>query len=354
MKKKVLLHNIQYTIGGPKTVLNAIINSYLNDKYEFVFINQSEACGFNPLKAFTFIRKYTKLINAENADVIYICGLQYSGLLMTIASRMSNVKKIVLSVHGSDWDTPNKSLRKWILMHIVEPLQVLLADSVFTVCEAAQQTIGALKAGGGKNNKGVVYNTFPDVCYESISSGVLRKELGIPKDKIIVATVGRVVKEKGHQYIIDAIKQLPNSRFVYVIVGEGPYMEEYKKQCVKEIKDKQLFLLGVRNDVMSILKDADIFLFATLNENHSLALLEAVNMKCAALVTNVGGNPEIIEHGVSGYVVPSRDSMAIVNGLLELQDNFIREKFAEQAYQIAKNKFSVENTYGKLDHLFGI
>ena len=353
-KKKILLHNIQYTVGGPKTVLNVIINTYLKEKYEFVFINQNEACGFNPIKAFAFIRKYKKMIDAEHADAIYICGLQYVGLLMTIAARLSNVKKVVLSVHGSDWDNPDGTLRKWILMHIIEPLEVRLAHSVFTVCEAAQRSIGALKYAKDGRNDGVVYNTFPNFDYEVINQGKLRQELGLSNDEIIVTTVGRVVWAKGHQNIIEAIKQNKDERFRYVIVGDGPYVEEYEKQCCIEIAERKVFLLGIRHDVKEILKDSDIFLFATYNENHSLALLEAVNMKCAALVTNVGGNPEIIEHGISGHIIPSKKSQAIVDGLLKLSDKSLRTKYAENAYSIAMEKFSVENTYGKLEKIFNI
>ena len=352
MKKKIILHDQQYTIGGPKGVLDGIVNSYLGQKYEFVRLAQPEGCGFNPLKAISFIFKYRKKINQEYADAIYICGLQYVGLLMVLAARLSNVKNICLSVHGSEWDTPNRTIRKWILKHIVEPLEVRLSDSVFTVCDAAQRTIGALKYARKGANVGVVYNTFPNFDYDAVELGTLRRELELSEDKIIVTTVGRVVKEKGHLKIIEAIKQNSDDRFVYVIVGEGPCLNEYKKQCKEEIENRKVFLLGIRRDVKEILKDSDIVLFATYNENHSLALLEAVNMKCAALVTNVGGNTEIIEHGVSGLVVPAKDSEKIVVGLLTLSEKSVRKKYAEKAYSIAKEKFSIENTYGKLEQIF--
>lgn len=351
-KKKIILHDQQFAIGGPKGVLDGIVNSYLGDKYEFIRLPQPESCGFNPIKAISFILKYRKKINQEHADAIYICGLQYIGLLMVIAARLSNVKKVCLSVHGSEWDYPEKTFRKWILMHIVEPLEVRLSHSVFTVCDAAQRTIGSLKYAKEGRNDGVVYNTFPNFDYDAIEQGKLRCELGLSDDKIVVSTVGRVVKDKGHEDIIEAIKQNSDTRFVYVIVGDGPYVNEYKKQCISEIKDKKVFLLGVRNDVKEILKDTDIFLFATYHENHSLALLEAVNMKCAALVTNIGGNPEVIEHEVSGYIIPPMAPSIIVDGLLKLSDKALRTQYAEKAYSVAKEKFSIENTYGKLEQIF--
>lgn len=351
-KKKIILHDQQYTIGGPKGVLDGITNSYLSGKYCFVRLAQPETCGFNPFKAISFIRKYTKLINQEKADAIYICGLQYAGLLMTIAARLSNVKKVCLSVHGSEWDNPSHTLRKWILMHIIEPIEVRLADSVFTVCEAAQRSIGALKYAKKGANAGVVYNTFPNFDFDAIESGRLRRELGLSGDKIIVTTVGRVVQAKGHQNIIEAIKLNVDDRFVYVIVGDGPYLDEYKRQCKDEIASGKVFLLGIRHDVKEILKDTDIFLFATYHENHSLALLEAVNMKCSVLVTNVGGNSEIIQHSTSGIVIPAKDSNAIVGGLFALSDKSLRDVYAENAYLFASEKFSIENTYGKLATIF--
>ena len=109
--RKILLHFIQYDIGGPNTVLDRIENSYLSKKYQFVRICQQGGCGYNPIKAIRFVRHYTRLINTHHADCIYISGLQYVGFLMTLAAKFSNVKRIVLSVHGSDWDVQERSLQ---------------------------------------------------------------------------------------------------------------------------------------------------------------------------------------------------------------------------------------------------
>lgn len=346
--KRVLLHDQQYTIGGPKAVLDGITNSYLKDEYEFVRIPQTEACGFNPIMAIKCIRKYKKAINAQHADCIYICGLEYPGFLMTIASRLSNVKRIVLSVHGSAWDTADESVRSRLLRYVIEPAQVRMADAVITVCEAAQRSVKALRLGGHGNNGGVVYNTFPNVDASQIDAHSLRAEMGVADDKIVVTSVGRVVEPKGHAYTIQAIKELNDDRFVFWIVGDGPYLDEYRKQCSKEIEEGRVVLFGQRNDVNRILRNSDIFLFATLNENHSIALLEAVNMKCCALVTNVGGNPEIIQDGVSGIVIPRKDVSAIVDGLKRLTSKVQRTQYAQQAYEECADKFSIENTYGKL------
>lgn len=352
MKPKVLLHDIQYTNGGPKTVLKNIEESYLKDKFSFIRIPQSTCCGFNPVKAIKFVLHYKRLLDRERGDVFYVCGLQYTGLLMTLAGKLSNVRKVVLSVHGSDWDNPDGSVRKWILMHIVEPLEVMLADSVFTVCDAAQKTVGALRFARRNSNKGVVYNTFPDVRYNTVQVGKLRKELNIPSHKIIVTSVGRLVEAKGHQYAIEAIKQISDPDFVFVVVGDGPYEKIYKSELSDKIQNGQVFVLGSRKDVIEILRDTDIFLFTTLNENHSLALLEAVNMHCAVVATNVGGNPEVIQHDFSGILISPKSSPSVVKALYRLKDSHLRTVFSERAFQTCTEKFDVDNTLKKLEQIF--
>lgn len=350
--RKILLHDIQYDIGGPNAVLHGIEKSYLSRKYIFKKVCQKGGCGLNPAKAIKFVLHYKRIIDKEHADTIYICGLQYVGFLMTLAAKLSNVKEIIVSVHGSDWDVNDLTLRRAILKYIIEPLEVRMADKIFTVCDAEQKKVKALRFAKKGSNVGTIYNTFPNIDYDKVPSGKLKSIIGDGQGKTIVASVGRVTERKGHRYIIDAIKKIRDNSFVFVIIGDGDYLQHYKEECRKEKDEKRLFLLGNRNDVIDLLKDVDIFLFATLNENHSMALLEAVNMRCAALVTNVGGNVETIKDGVSGVIIPPANSDAIVEGLHKLKDKQKREAYTEAAYDYCKETFSIENTLGKLDRLF--
>lgn len=354
MKKKVLLVDYNYKDGGPKTVNHNLMNSYLAEKYDFRIISSDNAVlHYNPLKAIRFIWYYIKAINKEHADVAYIRGLQYVGLLMTLACRLSNVKKCILVVHGSDWDVPDdNSVRRILLKYIMEPFAILLTDKVITVCKAEQRICKSLRFAHKKANAGCIYNTFPNIDYRTVPSGTLRSQFNIPRDKIVVISVGRVVVRKGHKYLIDAIKKLKDSQLVFVIVGDGDYLDEYHKCCQKEITDHRLFLLGSRNDVYSLLKDSDIFVFPTLNENHSMALLEAINMRCAIIATNVGGNPETIENGKTGLLVEPKNCEQIIKGLIKLKDANMRKKYTDAAFDYASTHFSIQKTLGKLDELF--
>lgn len=272
------------------------------------------------------------------------CYPEMKVISSALTSTYPRVKKLNFEQFNFDHKGGNNKRDKYV--------GVQLADSIFTVCEAAQRTIGALRYAKRGNNDWVVYNTFPNIDYDAVESGKLRKELGISNDKIVVTSVGRVVKAKGHDYAIEAIKRISDPQFVFVVVGDGPYTEVYQKQLKEEIAQKRVFVLGSRSDVKEILKDSDVFLFTTLNENHSLALMEAVNMHCTVIATNVGGNPEIIQGDETGLLIPKMDIDSIQKALIKLKDKNLRTEFAENAYDYCRSKFSVENTYGKLDNIF--
>ena len=338
-------------IGGTTTVISEIKNSYLKEKFDFVDIVQEDACGFNPIKAVRFVRKYKRLINNQHADSIYICGLLYSGFLMTLAAKLSNVKNVILSVHGSEWDKKISFLRRTLFCGILEPLTVFMADKVFTVCKHALGNV-AIKRGGHGNVIGEIYNRMPDVDYDTYTYGDFRNEIGCREDKILVAVVGRVVYDKGHRFIIDAIKKLNDERYVFVVVGDGDYLNTYSTELQDRIRNNTVHLLGVRNDVFRVLKDTDIFLFATLRENHSKAMLEAVGMRCAIICSNVGGNPEIIDNEETGLIMPACDSDAIVASLKRLSDSNLRKKLVDKASEVIPERFSETKTFGRLEQLF--
>lgn len=348
---KVLLHVISPNkIGGTRTVWRDIKDSYLNQKYELVDFIQDDLCGMNPIKSIKFINKYRKLINKQHADLIHITGLGYSAFLMAIAARFSNVKQIIMSIHSyTSEHTSLPTLKKILFDYIIEPTAINLSSKVFTVCKSALSH-PILQRCRKDKIFGVVYNKYPNIDVSKLEKGVFRKELGLQDNVTLVAVVGRVVEDKGHRYIIEAIKKHNIKNIAFVIVGSGNYTEVYKKEL--NLQEKNVFLVGNRTDVNNILNDADIFLFASLHENHSKALLEAANMRCAIISTDVGGNPEIVDDKRNGLLIPARDSASIINALELFQDPKLREELALNAQNDIAEKFSDSNTIGELDRLY--
>ncbi|CEN33006.1 Uncharacterized glycosyltransferase YpjH (fragment) [Capnocytophaga canimorsus] len=117
-----------------------------------------------------------------------------------------------------------------------------------------------------------------------------------------------------------------------ILVGEGPEKEAAEQQCKDlGIKHKVRFL-GNSLDVDRILCLSDLFLLPSESESFGLAALEAMAAGVPVIATNVGGLPEVIENGFSGFLSPLADVNTMANSAIHiLQDDTTLKKFKEQA-----------------------
>jgi colanic acid/amylovoran biosynthesis glycosyltransferase len=144
-------------------------------------------------------------------------------------------------------------------------------------------------------------------------------------DKIRIVTIGRLVEKKGIEYAIRGvaklIKQYPNME--YNIIGDGGLKEQFQ-QLIEELNiAEQVKLLGWRNqpEIITILDKSHIFIApsVTASDGNQDApvntLKEAMAMGLPVIGTLHGGIPELIEDGISGFLVPERDDLAIADKL---------------------------------------
>lgn len=338
--------------NGPNTVNDCIRQSrLLNEQYDIVDLEQKILPQKNPFKICKLIFELKKEIQKAQPDLVLVCGLQFAGFCATVAAKLKQVKKIVVCVHGFSGDAVNLSrIMRFLFNHLIEPLTIKMADSVYTVCDFASNRPMIRKYAKGKFF-GTIHNCLPPPSTE-IHDG-FRKEFGISEDMCVVVSIGRVVIDKGHQEIIQALHTGFPQNVVLVIVGDGPYTDFYRAECKEQIVNGKLILTGSRKDVLSILNESDIFLFPTYHENLSMALLEACFMRCAVIATDVDGNPEIIHNKENGLLIEPRNSKQILQAINVLvQDEDLRRKYANKAYDTVITEFSYSLFEERLFHLF--
>lgn len=353
-KAKIMLHIIMPNqVSGPNNAAKLIGNSFLSENYSFGYLVQNRHAGGKI--NFSLIKDLMKQIKEFNPDIIHLSGLQSSGFHAVLAARLCRGNKILLAIRGSSRDAINLShLKRIVFGKIIEPITLILSHSFYTVCEAmAKRDFIKLHS---KNFIGVIHNSAPTFDRETFQKSNLKESYKIPNDNIVVAIVGRMVYDKGITFIAEAIKQMQDSDITFVFIGDGPVLDDLNTLLKKEIQTNNVILLGKRNDVTSILIECDIFLFATLHENLSNALLEACSVGLSIIATNVGGNPEVIKHNKNGILIPSKDSNSIVEAIIYLKNN--KDKriiFGANAIDTVESKFSqkemlesLKNTYGKL------
>ncbi|MTK53264.1 glycosyltransferase [Paludibacter sp.] len=356
-KPKIMQHCVEayLNIGGPATEYLLLMNSPLKDKFQFDPLLQREAPhGIN----LALLRDMIAQIKKVKPDIVHVRGLHSEGFYGLLAARLAGVKKVVLCVHGTYTDSLNVGVfKKFIYGRIIEPFTLRNADLVYCVCDFAARRPYIYQ----HTNRlyGFIHNAAPDYSMynKEESRQKIRTELGIRPDEIVGVTVGRVTFGKGHKTLIDAIKLLEtrNYNIRYLIVGEGDYLDELQTQLADEIKSKQVILLGQRSDVKDILFASDIFILPTLHENLSIALLEACAAKLAIIATNVGGNPEVIQHGKTGIMIPPRNAEKLANAILALVRNpEKRERLAVQAQKNARTDFSQEKIFNEIETMYNL
>lgn len=335
-------------ISGPNTSAKRIENSWLKDHYQFGRLIQSNIPG--RVLNMRLLYDMARQVRLFKPDIVHVSGLQSAGFYAVLAARIGGCKNVVTTVRGSSSEAIGfNPLFKRLYQHVIEPLTMSLSSNVYTVCNHLSEKF---KINKRKNYSGVIHNPAPIIDIEKLDRLVFRKEMEIDRDQIVVTIVGRMVYDKGISFIIDAIKNIPQQNIVFIFVGDGPYCEQAKEQLNQEIKEQKVFVLGKRDDVLNILAGSDIFLFATLHENLSNALLEACKVGLLVIATDVGGNKEVIEHEVNGLLIPPKSSQAIVDAIdtfyscpdkmkacakavkKDVEDNFSQEKIFQKVRNI--------------------
>lgn len=130
-----------------------------------------------------------------------------------------------------------------------------------------------------------------------------------PTDKKVIIYAGRLTERKGVHHLISALNELKGIRNDWVcwIVGDGDKLQELQLQCISLGLETDILFFGKRDDIPHLLAKSDIFVLPSLLENQSLAVIEAQIAGKAVIVSDSGGLPEMVEHGVTGVISPEGD-----------------------------------------------
>lgn len=156
--------------------------------------------------------------------------------------------------------------------------------------------------------------------YREGEPGKLRAELGLPETAPLVGTVAILRKKKGHAELLEAanevLRDFPDAHFVFA--GDGPQQENLKKRIAELGLEGKVHLLGLRRDVINVLKSLDLFVLPTYQEALGTAFIEAGATGRPAIGTNVDGVPEVIRDGETGLLVPAKDAAALAGAIRTL------------------------------------
>jgi glycosyltransferase involved in cell wall biosynthesis len=160
---------------------------------------------------------------------------------------------------------------------------------------------------------------------------------------------------KGVEYFLDAAailaKRFPAVRFV--IAGDGANRKELEERAASLGIAERVIFTGFRTDIPILLSEAAVSVLPSLSEGLSNSLLESMAAGVPVIAANVGGNPEIIEDGVSGKLVPPRDAAALAQAMGDfLRDRDLAARFGEAGRQRVTELFSMERSVHEVESLY--
>ncbi len=286
---------------------------------------QTPVGKFDPMMLFRlrafFQHHAVSIVHAHN-----VAPLVYGGFACRLGWRRPTV---IYSEHNQIYSASKSARRKFIFY-------VRLADAIIAVSHDLHDTL-----------RRKVYPTVP-VCvihngidgtrFAATSGQYVRDELGVGPKDLLIGTGVVLSKQKGIKYLLQAaqtvLQREPRAHFV--IAGDGPLRERLTSLAADLGICKRVHFLGYRADMPAVISALDIYVLPSLWEGLPLALLEAMAMGKAIVATRVGGNPEIVEDGLNGLIVPPKHVSSLEQAILRLCQN---NRFRQQAIDLNRSKF---------------
>lgn len=169
----------------------------------------------------------------------------------------------------------------------------------------------------------------------------VRRELGIPQDAWVVGTVGRLWPEKGHRFLLRAVEPLLGRDFHVIIAGDGPEADNTARAVQALSRPGSAHLLGVRKDIPRVMAAFDTFVLSSVREGLPLVIPEAMAAGLPVVSTAVGGIPDVVADGETGYLVNYDDDEALRERLQALADDPDRARtLGRRGREVALDRYS--------------
>lgn len=299
--------------------------------------------------SFKLVKSLTHLIKDENPDVVQCNG---SDTLKYMVATSFFIPKVAITYRNistiSEWIDNRLKLK--IYKNLFKRV-----DHVTSVgCESIQDLINTLNY--PEEQTSIIRRGIPiKKMISPQSEKSLQKELKLKDTDKIVMHIGNFSPEKNHEFLLDIFSDVKkeNPEVKLICVGDGVTFKAIKDQIKKKNLQDTVFLLGFRKDIPELLTQADCFALVSKIEGVPGVILEAASQRVPSVATNVGGVPEVLVNGETGFIIDDFNKNIFKERLIFLVTNSdLNKKMGENAFKLVQKEFNPLNNARKFERLY--
>ena len=325
----------------------------LNKIYPTVFFHEVEVNNYSvfqyPPYDIALASKMADVIKEEKLDVLHVHYAIPHAVCAVLARDMCGENiGIVTTLHGTDISVlgEDSTLQQAIKYGIDR------SDIVTTVSDALKvetyeriETIKPIET---------IYNFVDEEVFHPMDGSKLKQQFGIREDERVLIHISNFRKIKNIPDIIDAFMKVREAMPAkLLLVGDGPE----KHRVMDKLRDmpykSDVLFLGKQENIAELFSISDLKLLLSEKESFGLVLLEAMACGVPGIGTNIGGIPEVIEHGTNGYLVELGDVDAVAQYAIELlSDEDKLTQFRMNALDTVQTKFKSEKIIEQYEKIY--
>lgn len=316
--------------------------------------------SINPANDLLALWEIYNYLRNNSIDFIHTHQTKAS-ILGRLAAKLAGVPVVIYGVHGSTFSGLGQPL-KGVLLGL-ERFLASSTDAFVYVGEDLRDRF--IEAGIGTKDRYHVIRSAMDLSsfFEAANMDQerrleKRRELGVEEGEVAIGKVASLEPRKGHEYALDVIEKVKkeNSNIKVLFIGEGWYREEIERTVRQKGLEDEVIFTGYRDDIAEVMGALDMFLFTSLREGLPQVLIQAVATELPLATFDVEGACEVVEDGINGYIIPSKDTEGLAERVISMLENLEearemgkrgQEKIGDQ-WDVEKMKRDTVELYDKL------
>jgi glycosyltransferase involved in cell wall biosynthesis len=290
--------------------------------------------------------QFARYLREHQIHIVHTYGF-YPNFFAVPAARLAGVPVVIASIRDTGEVLAPAKRR-------AQKAACRLATHVLANADAVRDRL--VQDGYDAGKISVIRNGIVPVHTERLErGGPIRREFGIPDDAPILLVLSRLNALKGIPYLLDAmpsvLAQFPKARLL--IVGDGAQRPTLERHSESLGLKHAIIFTGFRMDVPNLLREASISVLPSLSEGLSNVLIESMTAGIPVVATQVGGNPEVIRNGVTGFLVPPKSSAELSRAILQLlNEPEMAESMGKVGILHIRQRFSIDRALHETEQLY--